>query len=69
MPAGLKEEEVVVAKAEKDPTHEAFVAPKKRKKKHIKEELWFVKRCHAVVPHTEVIQFCLTVQKLNGRGG
>lgn len=31
MPAGLKEEEVVVAKAEKDPTHEAFLAPKKKK--------------------------------------
>ncbi len=27
-----------------------------------------MKRCHAVVPRTEVKQFCLTVQELN-RGG
>lgn len=36
--------------------------PKKRE--HIKEELWFVKQCHVVLPHAEVIQFCLTVQEL-----
>lgn len=38
------------------------------KTKHIKEELWFVKWCHAAIPHTEEIQFCLTVQELNGVG-
>ena len=67
MPAGLKEEEedVVVVEAEKGPTHKAFLA---HKKQHIKGELWFMKRCHAVVPHAEVKQFRLTVQELN-RGG
>lgn len=68
MPAGLKEEVVVVvvvvAKAGKSPTHEAFLAHKE----HIKEKLWFIKRCHAVVPCTEVKQSCLTVQELK-RGG
>lgn len=61
MPAGLKEEkeekEVKEVKAEKSPTHAAFLT---NKKQHIKEELWFMTQCHAVVPHAEVKHFCLS---------
>lgn len=68
MPAGSKGEAaaaVAVVKEEKGPTHEALLA---HKNQHIKEGLWFVRRCHVVVPLTEDQQFCFTVQQLN-RGG
>ncbi|CAB1418383.1 unnamed protein product [Pleuronectes platessa] len=57
-----EEEVVVVVEAGKSPTHEAFLAHKKTL--HIKEELWFMKRCRAVVPRTEDEEFCLSVREL-----
>lgn len=52
MAAGLKEEvekEEMAVRAEKGPTREVFLA---HEKEYIKEELRFMKRCHAVVLHT-----------------
>lgn len=46
-------------KMEKSPTREAFLAYEK--KKTIKEVLWFMERCHAVLPHAEVKQTGLAV--------